>query len=151
MQDCSISIANALELLQSCTKPSILSNAPILDLENSIAVSRLMAVIITPSLIGIDWSVLMATCETGVSWKWSHQDWLNLTMILPKMKLLMLVCIASFDHWFTNIFNTCLVPSQHLNQCRVIIPPPNEVGGGVYWIHLVRPSVRPSVCPSVSL
>ena len=27
-----------------------------------------------------------------------------------------------------------------------IIPPPNEVGGGVYWIHLVRPSVRPSVC-----
>ena len=31
----------------------------------------------------------------------------------------------------------------------VIIPPPNEVGGGVYWIHLVRPSVRLSVCPSV--
>ena len=30
-----------------------------------------------------------------------------------------------------------------------IIPPPNEVGGGVYWIHLVRPSVRLSVCPSV--
>ena len=27
------------------------------------------------------------------------------------------------------------------------IPPPNEVGGGgVYWIHLVRLSVRPSVC-----
>ena len=24
--------------------------------------------------------------------------------------------------------------------------PPNEVGGGVYWIHLVRPSVCPSVC-----
>ena len=23
----------------------------------------------------------------------------------------------------------------------IIIPPPNEVGGGVYWIHLVRPSV----------
>ena len=22
-----------------------------------------------------------------------------------------------------------------------IIPPPNEVGGGLYWIHLVRPSV----------
>ena len=32
--------------------------------------------------------------------------------------------------------------------CRlhVIIPPPNEVGGGVYWIHLVRLSVCPSVC-----
>ena len=31
----------------------------------------------------------------------------------------------------------------------IIIPPPNEVGGGVYWIHLVRPSVRPSVRLSV--
>ena len=31
----------------------------------------------------------------------------------------------------------------------LIIPPPNEVGGGVYWIHLVRPSVCPSVRPSV--
>ena len=28
----------------------------------------------------------------------------------------------------------------------LFIPPPNEVGGGVYWIYLVRPSVRPSVC-----
>ena len=28
----------------------------------------------------------------------------------------------------------------------MFIPPPNEVGGGVYWIHLVRPSVCPSVC-----
>ena len=32
---------------------------------------------------------------------------------------------------------------------EIVIPPPNEVGGGVYWIHLVRPSVRLSVCPSV--
>ena len=31
----------------------------------------------------------------------------------------------------------------------VIIPPPNEVGGGVYWIHLVRLSVCPSVRLSV--
>ena len=30
-----------------------------------------------------------------------------------------------------------------------VIPPPNEVGGGVYWIHLVRPSVRLSVRLSV--
>ena len=35
-----------------------------------------------------------------------------------------------------------------LDGC-IIIPPPNEVGGGVYWIHLVRPSVRPSVRLSV--
>ena len=28
----------------------------------------------------------------------------------------------------------------------IIIPPPNKVGGGVYWIHLVRPSICPSVC-----
>ena len=32
----------------------------------------------------------------------------------------------------------------------LIIPPPNEVGGGVYWIHLVRPSVRLSVDDMVS-
>ena len=31
----------------------------------------------------------------------------------------------------------------------LIIPPPNEVGGGVYWIHLVRLSVCPSVRLSV--
>ena len=31
----------------------------------------------------------------------------------------------------------------------IIVPLPNEVGGGVYWIHLVRPSVRLSVRPSV--
>ena len=31
----------------------------------------------------------------------------------------------------------------------IFLPPPNEVGGGVYWIHLVRPSVRPTVRPSV--
>ena len=30
-----------------------------------------------------------------------------------------------------------------LNIFPIIIPLPNEVGGGVYWIHLVRPSVRP--------
>ena len=34
-------------------------------------------------------------------------------------------------------------------QDHIFIPPPNEVGGGVYWIHLVRPSVRLSVRPSV--
>ena len=28
----------------------------------------------------------------------------------------------------------------------LLYPLPNEVGVGVYWIHLVRPSVRPSVC-----
>ena len=31
----------------------------------------------------------------------------------------------------------------------IFIPPPNEVGGGVYWIHLVRLSVCPSVRLSV--
>ena len=40
---------------------------------------------------------------------------------------------------------------MHFLLMIVFIPPPNEVGGGVYWIHLVRPSVRLSVCPSVCL
>ena len=33
---------------------------------------------------------------------------------------------------------------------ELFIPPPNEVGGEVYWIHLVRPSVRLSVDDMVS-
>ena len=36
-----------------------------------------------------------------------------------------------------------------ISKLTIIIPPPNEVGGGVYWIHLVRPSVCPSVRLSV--
>ena len=32
----------------------------------------------------------------------------------------------------------------------LFIPPPNEVGGEVYWIHLVRLSVRLSVDDMVS-
>ena len=39
--------------------------------------------------------------------------------------------------------------SMHVRQF-IFIPPPNEVGGGVYWIHLVRPSVRLSVDDMVS-
>ena len=42
-------------------------------------------------------------------------------------------------------------PGVASKNADIIIPPPNEVGGGVYWIHLVRPSVRLSVCPSVRL
>ena len=34
-------------------------------------------------------------------------------------------------------------------EITFFIPLPNEVGGGVYWIHLVRPSVRLSVRLSV--
>ena len=48
-------------------------------------------------------------------------------------------------------FNT-LKPdnTMHVSESwGIIIPPPNEVGGGVYWIHLVRLSVCPSVRPSV--
>ena len=35
-------------------------------------------------------------------------------------------------------------------ELHIFIPPPNEVGGGVYWIHLVRLSVRLSVDGMVS-
>ena len=47
----------------------------------------------------------------------------------------------------------CFIPSRlpvfAVEPCtyfKIFIPPPNEVGGGVYWIHLVRLSVCPSVC-----
>ena len=45
---------------------------------------------------------------------------------------------------------SCLMCS--FRNCQLqhsIIPPPNEVGGGVYWIHLVHPSVRLALRPSV--
>ena len=42
-----------------------------------------------------------------------------------------------------------VVSTLHRNIKCLIIPPPNEVGGGVYWIHLVGPSVHPSLRPSV--
>ena len=45
---------------------------------------------------------------------------------------------------------TCVVSycanNSGILTVQIFIPPPNEVGGGVYWIHLVRPSVCPSVC-----
>ena len=43
----------------------------------------------------------------------------------------------------------CAINLVQSLQNHVFIPPPNEVGGGVYWIHLVRPSVRLSVRLSV--
>ena len=46
----------------------------------------------------------------------------------------------------TCISHWCRVTHICVDKLTIIIPPPNEVGGGVYWIHLVRPSVRPSVC-----
>ena len=47
----------------------ILFNALKLELESAISITRLMAVIITSSLAGIDWSVLMATCEASANYK----------------------------------------------------------------------------------
>ena len=44
----------------------------------------------------------------------------------------------TLTHW--------LLRDEDVIQKCIFIPPPNEVGGGVYWIHLVRPSVRLSVC-----
>ena len=41
----------------------------------------------------------------------------------------------------------------NMEVVRIFYTPRNEVrgGGGVYWNHPVRPSVRPSVCLSVRL
>ena len=39
--------------------------------------------------------------------------------------------------------------SQIPNLSSYLYPRPTKLGGGVYWIHLVRPSVRPSVRLSV--
>ena len=50
--------------------------------------------------------------------------------------------------WFSKICKSVMKIAEH-SSMKIFIPPPNEVGGGVYWIHLVRPSVCPSVRPSV--
>ena len=47
------------------------------------------------------------------------------------------------------IFNNAHKQLQKMEFWQIILPPPNEVGGGVYRIHLVRPSVCPSVRLSV--
>ena len=52
--------------------------------------------------------------------------------------------------WWDNLYhyNDVIISTiaSKITSLTIVIPPPNEVGGGVYWIHLVRPSVRPSVC-----
>ena len=59
--------------------------------------------------------------------------------------------INIFTYWncLEVLYTSCLIQIYFLTVCvfrSITIPPPNEVGGGVYWIHLVCPSVRPSVC-----
>ena len=79
--------------------------------------------------------------------KWTQQCMINMHHNLT--------CWGLVTHmkWVIIASGNRFSPSKHLaiylNQYRIIIPPPNEVGGEVYWIHLVRPSVRLSVCPSV--
>ena len=60
-------------------------------------------------------------------------------------------CPTAYQLWaIQSSNNQKLIPSSFVlcinDLGEIIIPPPNEVGGGVYWIHLVRPSVRLSVC-----
>ena len=38
---------------------------------------------------------------------------------------------------------------ERADLLALVIPPANFVCGGVYCFHVVRPCVRPSVCPSV--
>ena len=62
--------------------------------------------------------------------------------------------VAVKDRVLTLFFAT-IIPYCQLDYEEYIslYPPHNEVVGGVYWFHSVRPSVRlsvrPSVCPSV--
>ena len=56
--------------------------------------------------------------------------------------------VIMYAYFYIVVFFLCINPTPFgcYENKAIIIPPPNEVGGGVYWIHLVRPSVRPSVC-----
>ena len=73
-----------------------------------------------------------------------------------ELLVLFVLFVQLFDLLFHRNWRACTRPLMstktpdswiHVLLCTcVFIPPPNEVGGGVYWIHLVRPSVCPSVC-----
>ena len=58
--------------------------------------------------------------------------------------------LALYDSsWPSDTYKPSLYPRPtklERGYTGFIIPPPNEVGGGVYWIHLVCLSVCPSVC-----
>ena len=76
------------------------------------------------------------------SWLWAEA---KVTGRWPKgMSPSYTYLVSNFHLLEDNSLTSDGVPSG--KDYDLFIPPPNEVGGGVNWIHLIRPSVRPSVC-----
>ena len=100
--------------------------------------------------------VIMSGDRTVISW-WQiccqclHRMLLTTRWLLVRIKLLvtqvqllvlLLLCLYLWvGYTYSLVALWC--------GAMIFIPPHNEVVGGVYWFHFVRPSVRLSVCPSV--
>ena len=96
-----------------------------------------------PSILhkGIYWIIIFT-----LEWYWCiHGYFLSLTQIQNGCHTVVGLTMT----FKLNFMDSNMTPRFLGLNNFIIIPPPNEVGGGVYWIHLVRLSVCPSVRPSV--
>ena len=120
VQDCSNSIANALELLQSCTKPMICSNDA----------DRLMLHTLRPN----------GTC-TDDFLKNLHK---RRPIVHPLGRDMVSFVDPNSDSYSTISWTTLWRHQTVYKSVNsvMIIPPRNIVVRGVYWFYLVRSSVR---------
>ena len=113
VQDCSNSIANALELLQSCTEPSTWYNLEAHGKIKHISKSLGADYMVTKSLqnrVYVLWRVLyhMSNDEMGVSWiryHWPQEPIRNIW--------------ATLSTWSINALDTRLTPNvfKHVHSC----------------------------------
>ena len=75
-----------------------------------------------------------------------HGSKLEYSRHIKKNTWLPYSCLTAVMHeWIREV-------AKLLNEWIIFLyPRPTKLEGGVYWIHLVRPSVRPSIRPSVCL
>ena len=108
-------------------------------------------------------------CAVSIDNRWRYGSLICITTLMIHVRVqyftTVLYCLPSRDsavvhyaHFYKHMMPlSCTLSIDYHSRYSslicimslIIIPPPNEVGGGVYWIHLVRPSVRLSVRLSV--
>ena len=116
-----------------------------------IGLLQALCIISKPS-VHSNWIYSPETTKLGQNWSFFVQCDLEIWQVTLKNNKAHLcyfkLCASFHDHWWIQTVRKC--PKSTI-ECSIFIPLPNEVGAGVYWIHLVRPSVCPSVRLSVCL